>query len=410
MRISPLDVRSQEFKKGLRGYDPEEVKAFLDSIADTMEELLKEKETAEAELASLRKKVETFTEMEMSLRDAMVAAQKAADEAKMNARRNAELMIREAELEVRQRIADAKRQVDDVFKARETVRAEMRAFLPRLRSLLESQLTYLENIEQEVKGMDLGDGDPVEAKEVRSFTETVASRAREAEGRVRDESVRREQHSVKRREQIARGRAVEAAAVSQRAAKEAPQQAAQQQAPPQQAAQHHEAPREGGHQRPAGQQPAEREGKDPLDAAMQQHHEKQVHWQDRPKNEGHHDGGPGGQRAEQQHGEEQHAEQHHAEHHHGGDQHQEQHHGDQQHQEQHHGDQQHQEQHHGDQQHQEQHHAGQDAGGQQAQAPVRDMTWSPRPDEDAPESGEELPISHAPQPEHGSEKREDVNA
>ena len=127
MRISPLDVRSQEFKKSLRGYDPEEVKAFLDAIADTMEDLLKEKEAAEGELIGLRKKVETFTEMEISLRDAMVSAQKAADEAKMNARRNAELMIREADLEVRQRIAEAKRKVDDVFKARETVRAEMRA-------------------------------------------------------------------------------------------------------------------------------------------------------------------------------------------------------------------------------------------------------------------------------------------
>jgi cell division initiation protein len=57
LRISPLDVRSQEFKKGLRGYDPEEVKAFLDAIADTMEDLLKEKETAESELVALRKKV-----------------------------------------------------------------------------------------------------------------------------------------------------------------------------------------------------------------------------------------------------------------------------------------------------------------------------------------------------------------
>jgi cell division initiation protein len=234
LRISPLDVRSQEFKKGLRGYDPEEVKAFLDAIADTMEDLLKEKETAQAELVGLKKKVETFTEMELSLRDAMVAAQKAADEAKMNARRNAELMIREAELEVRQRIADAKRQVDDVFKARETVRAEMRAFLPRLRSLLESQLTYLENIEQEVMSMDLGNGDVEEAKEVRTFTETVESKAQEAAGQVRDETVRQEEHAVERREEIAREPAVE------------------------------------GEQQPEHQEHAE------LDAAMHEHHEKQA--------------------------------------------------------------------------------------------------------------------------------------
>jgi hypothetical protein len=142
--------------------------------------------------------------MEISLRDAMVSAQKAADEAKMNARRNAELMIREADLEVRQRIAEAKRKVDDVFKARETVRAEMRAFLPRLRSLLESQLTYLENIEQEVNTMELGEGgNATEAREVRSVTETVESRAREAETMARAEAARQAEEAVERREQVA---------------------------------------------------------------------------------------------------------------------------------------------------------------------------------------------------------------
>jgi len=232
LRISPLDVRSQEFKKSLRGYDPEEVKAFLDAIADTMEDLLKEKEAAEGELIGLRKKVETFTEMEISLRDAMVSAQKAADEAKMNARRNAELMIREADLEVRQRIAEAKRKVDDVFKARETVRAEMRAFLPRLRSLLESQLTYLENIEQEVNSMELGGGDAgTEARELRSVTDTVEVRAEEAETRAREEAAKQVEDAVARREQVAREHAI--------------------------AAEEHREP-------------------DPLDEAMQEHHERKA--------------------------------------------------------------------------------------------------------------------------------------
>lgn len=252
MRISPLDVRSQEFKKGLRGYDPEEVKAFLDAIADTMEDLLKEKEKAESELVALKKKVETFTEMEISLRDAMVAAQKAADEAKMNARRNAELMIREADLEVRQRIAEAKRKVDDVFQARETVRAEMRAFLPRLRSLLESQLTYLENIEQEVNTMELGEeGGGTEAREVRSVTETVEARAKREEAEARAEAARQAEEAVERRERVAEEHAIAA---------------------------------------------GEEASHDPLDEAMQEHHEKKADGQGQPA------GAPAGQ--EPRHGHE----------------------------------------------------------------------------------------------------------
>jgi cell division initiation protein len=241
LRISPLDVRSQEFKRSLRGYDPEEVKAFLESIADTMEEILKEKELAESELIALKKQVETFTAMEISLRDAMVAAQKAGDEARVNARRNSELMLREAELDVRQRIADAKRKVDDIFRARETVRAEMRAFLPRLRSLLESQLTYLENIEEEVAGMELGEaGDDMEAKEVKSFTQAMESRAKEAEATALDETVAEKEKEVKRREAAVAGAAGQP------------------------------------DRRGEGQQSPGQGEQDPLDVAMHQHHQRQA--------------------------------------------------------------------------------------------------------------------------------------
>lgn len=270
MRLSPLDVRSQDFKKSLRGYDPEEVKSFLDAVADTMEDLLKEKETAEAELVGIRKKVEAFTQMEISLRDAMVAAQKAGDEARVNARRNAELMIREAELEVRQRIADAKRRVDDIFKTRDTVRAEMRSFVPRLRSLLESQLTYLANVEEEMASMGFGEKQTdEEAEDLKSLAQTVETTASEAQTEALEESVRQEEREVARREQSAAG-----------AAPGGPE-----------------------HEQPHG--PSGRQGDSEaqaLDRAMQSHHEKHVEHREQPAGD---HGGP-----EQQGGPEQHAEGH----------------------------------------------------------------------------------------------------
>jgi cell division initiation protein len=360
LRISPLDVRSQEFRKSMRGYDPEEVKAFLDAIADTMEELLKEKEAAESELVAVKKKVETFQEMEISLRDAMVAAQKAGDEAKMNARRNAELMIREADLEVRQRIADAKRKVDDVFKARETVRAEMRAFLPRLRSLLESQLTYLENIEQEVTSMDLGDGNTAEAREVRSFTQTVEARVTRAESRAREETIRQQEHAVERRQQA-----------------------------------------------------------DPLDEAMQEHHERRG--QHQPAGQPVHGGqGRGGQpQGEQGQGGQPHGQQVHEESAsavpgaQGGQPHGQQAQGGQPQ-----GEQAHRAQHHDNQPHAESAHAGPASGehgpgaGHQPteqEAPRPAVTgvspWAPDPATVGPESDGELRVSHAPQQQSESQER-----
>lgn len=294
MRISPLDVRSQDFRKSLRGYDPEEVRAFLDAIADTMEDILKEKETAEADLIALKTKVEAFTEMEISLRDAMVAAQKAGDEARVNAQRNAELMIREAELEVRQRIADAKRRVDDIFRTRDTIKAEMSAFVPRLRSLLESQLNYLASVEEEMLSMGLvGNGDP-DSGDVESLAKTVETRADEAESRARDESARREEERVERREQIvtehAAGAGHHAPSAGQTEA-EAVHAGGPGEEHAEAAAGEHAGGTEGEHAEGAGDG-QDREAR-ALDRAMQAHHERQAEkhppdstWKPEPSEDG----------------------------------------------------------------------------------------------------------------------------
>jgi len=43
MKVSPLNIKKQEFTRAMRGYDKEEVEAYLDKLADEFELLLKEK-------------------------------------------------------------------------------------------------------------------------------------------------------------------------------------------------------------------------------------------------------------------------------------------------------------------------------------------------------------------------------
>jgi cell division initiation protein len=45
MKVSPISIKKQEFSKSLRGYDPEEVQAFLEKLADEFDDLQKENET-----------------------------------------------------------------------------------------------------------------------------------------------------------------------------------------------------------------------------------------------------------------------------------------------------------------------------------------------------------------------------
>ena len=151
MSISPLDVRNQIFKKKLRGYDADEVKIFLDAVADRMEDMIKEKENLEKENAALREKANVFADLEASLRDTMVTAQRISDEAKVNAQKEADNIRRQADLDAQARAAEAGKQVEDVRRAHEYTRAQTMAFIAKLRSLLEGHLSFLGSVESEVR-------------------------------------------------------------------------------------------------------------------------------------------------------------------------------------------------------------------------------------------------------------------
>ena len=151
MTISPLDVRNQVFKRRVRGFDVDEVRMFLDVVADRMEEMLREKETLEKDNSILSEKADCFTELESSLRETMVTAQRIGDEAKMHAQKEADSIIKEAEIEAKRRISEAMGRMQDLERSRDNARNEASAFVAKVRSLLESQLRFLGDIENEIR-------------------------------------------------------------------------------------------------------------------------------------------------------------------------------------------------------------------------------------------------------------------
>jgi cell division initiation protein len=149
--ISPLDVRNQVFKKMFRGYDADEVRIFLDAVADRMEDMIKNREDLERENAVLKEKNKSFTEIEISLRNTMVTAQRICDESKVAAQREADNIVRQAELDARTKVADVSGDLDHLARQRQTTRAETMAFIAKLKSLLEGHLSFLGSIEREVR-------------------------------------------------------------------------------------------------------------------------------------------------------------------------------------------------------------------------------------------------------------------
>ena len=99
MRISPLDVRQQQFTvRMFRGFDPQEVDAFLEDVAEDYESVLKENALLKEQLETLEERVRGMVEREKTLHETLITAQRLTEEMKEAARRDAALHVRDAEL------------------------------------------------------------------------------------------------------------------------------------------------------------------------------------------------------------------------------------------------------------------------------------------------------------------------
>jgi len=98
MNMTPLDVQQQEFKSRFRGYDPEEVGAFLRTVSEAMEDLVKENAALKEQLEATQGQLQGLRQKESALNDVLVSTQRISENLKQAAQREAELILKEAEL------------------------------------------------------------------------------------------------------------------------------------------------------------------------------------------------------------------------------------------------------------------------------------------------------------------------
>jgi cell division initiation protein len=109
MRMTATDIRQQQFAVRLfRGFDPQEVDAFLEEMADAVEDLSRENALLKEQLIVVEEKSRGVEGREKTLQETLVTTQKIAEEFKENARREAELVLREAHLRAEKSMLDAR--------------------------------------------------------------------------------------------------------------------------------------------------------------------------------------------------------------------------------------------------------------------------------------------------------------
>jgi cell division initiation protein len=151
MKLTPLDIRHKEFKRGMRGYVDGEVDEFLDEVADEFERLFKENIELTERGEVLQEKLDQYRNLEETLQNTLVAAQRSAEELKANAQKEAQLMLSEAELKARQMVNQSYGDKQAVEKQIVVLKASEQDFRFKFRSLLEGYTKQLTESEDDTR-------------------------------------------------------------------------------------------------------------------------------------------------------------------------------------------------------------------------------------------------------------------
>lgn len=154
MKIGPVDIRNHTFARKMRGIDDAEVRAFLDLVADRLEESIREASELRDAIDRANQEIREYRAMEKTLRDSLVSADRVTEERLSLAEREARLIVKNAEVEAEKLLA-LSRETGARYRADlEDLRRQRTNFLERFRALLSSQTKILEASARDFNALD----------------------------------------------------------------------------------------------------------------------------------------------------------------------------------------------------------------------------------------------------------------
>ena len=153
--LTPLEVRKKkgDFRRGMRGYDPQSVDDFLDLIADRLEQLVRENGSLSDRVRRSEEQVSDYRERERALTEALVTAQEMREQMRQQIEKEVELKRREAEADADSIRAQAEQVREREEESIRRLRARQSQFVQSYRVFLERELSELSVM---TESLDLG--------------------------------------------------------------------------------------------------------------------------------------------------------------------------------------------------------------------------------------------------------------
>jgi cell division initiation protein len=151
MKISAIDIQRQKFQTKLKGYDPEEVQNFLISVAEEIEELSRQNDLYKQQIENLKEVLAEYQERDKILKNTLVTAQKTSETIASNAKKEAELIIKEAEFKGSKIMEHAQNQVLKIQKDMLDLKLQRKALQDKIQTSINIMQKLLEYQKEEEK-------------------------------------------------------------------------------------------------------------------------------------------------------------------------------------------------------------------------------------------------------------------
>src|SRR5712691_3388264 len=149
MAFTPIEIENQKFEARMRGYDRGQVRSFLTALAEEAAELIGDKNLLEEEVTELKRRVERASQQERKVQETILALRDLTEKMKDEAKREAELIIREARMKAAQLLEDARSEAVRIEGQISQLRIEKDTFEDRLRMVLDEHQRLLIQRRQE---------------------------------------------------------------------------------------------------------------------------------------------------------------------------------------------------------------------------------------------------------------------
>jgi cell division initiation protein len=146
MKVTPLEIRQQQFPLRFRGLDPAEVDKFLELVASDMEDLMRENARLRDGLAKKDQELQRMQQGEDELKKALTAIQQIRDDWIGRAEKQAEQVLMESELKARQLQVEAERRLESLQQDLQTLKRQRQQLVSEMRHILDEHLRVLETM------------------------------------------------------------------------------------------------------------------------------------------------------------------------------------------------------------------------------------------------------------------------